>query len=306
MSAVKVSNLQKKFRSKKGDFVAVDSLSFSIPKGECVAFIGPNGAGKSTTIKMLTGVMQPTTGDISILGFDPHKQRKKLASQMSVLFGHCSKLWFHLPVQESFDLLAAIYGLEKAAYLKRKDELVELFGVSHLIAKPVRQLSLGERMRCELLASFLHTPQMVFLDEPTIGLDITAKAMIRDLLRTMCKELGCTLLLTSHDTDDVERLCDRVILINKGSLVVDDSVDSMKKNYLRTRIVTAVLQEAKGSIELEGVKMIESENHRLVCEIDLDRSSVNVVVEELMKRFSICDLTIEGPSLESVIEGFYR
>ena len=305
MNAVEILELRKEFGSRRGKTTAVDSLSFDIPQGQCVAFIGPNGAGKSTTIKMLTGVMRPTSGKISILGLDPRKDRKKLARQMSVLFGHCSKLWFHLPVVESFDLLAAIYDLDWKNYLKRRDHLVELFRVGHLIAKPVRQLSLGERMRCELLASFLHEPKMVFLDEPTIGLDITAKALIRDLLRTMCKELGCTLLLTSHDTDDVERLCDRVILINKGKCVVDDSVQCMKENYLRKRILTAVLDEKEGMIEAPGVTILESGSHRLKFEINLDETGINEVVNLLMQRYSLRDLTIEGPSLESVIEGFY-
>jgi ABC-2 type transport system ATP-binding protein len=285
---------------------AVNDISFSIPSGESVAFIGPNGAGKSTTIKMLTGIMMPTSGNIEILGKDPRKNRKHLAYQMSVVFGHCSKLWYQLPVVESLNLLSVIYDLPKEEYLKRKNLLVDLFSIENFLNKPVRQLSLGERMRCELVASFLHNPKVIFLDEPTIGLDISAKATIRDLLRFMCKKLQCTLLLTSHDTDDIEKVCDRVILINKGQILVDDSVENMKNNYIKKRIVSIIFDEEFASVNFDGVKIIESMPHKLKCEVDLTKISLNKVVDNFMSTYHLRDITVEGPALENVIETFYR
>lgn len=324
MDAIQVKNLNKKFKTPithgKGvlakcrdyfmpryDLIdAVRDLSFSISPGECVAFIGPNGAGKSTTIKMLTGIMRPTGGSAHIFGMDPNKERRTLSPLISVVFGHCSKLWYHLPVVESFSLLASIYDIPANEYRKRRDDLVELFSISHLLNKPVRQLSLGERMRCELVASFLHKPRIVFLDEPTIGLDITAKALIRDLLRSMCKESGCTLLLTSHDTDDIEQVCDRVILINQGKCVVDDSVDNMKRNYLKKKIVTFSLDDQEASIHIAGVRPLKSSPHQLICEIDLTTTTVREVIATLMQRYSLRDITIEDLPLETVIETFYK
>lgn len=324
MKTIEAKNLIKQFRvpiaSKTGFFSklknyfipkynvinAVNNLSFSISAGEAVSFIGPNGAGKSTTIKMLTGIMRPTKGAVKVLGKDPRKDRKALAYEISVIFGHCSKLWCNLPVIESLNLLSSIYSISNNEYLKRKQMLVDLFSIQSLLQKPVRSLSLGERMRCELVASFIHKPKVIFLDEPTIGLDLIAKARIRDLLRSMCQELKCTLLLTSHDTDDIEKVCDRVILINKGECVIDDSVQNIKNNYIKKKNLSIIFNEKYGSVDMEGINVIDFNSHYLKCEIDMSKISVNEAVSAFMKNYNLLDINIEGPSLESVIETFYR
>ncbi|MBN2478937.1 MAG: ATP-binding cassette domain-containing protein [Parachlamydiales bacterium] len=324
MSVIKVSNLTKNFKiakSHSSNFIgkfknyifpsyeilkAVDNLNFDISHGERVAFIGPNGAGKSTTIKMLTGIMQPTHGFIEILKKDPVKDRKKLAHDISVVFGHCSKLWYQLPVIESLNLLSAIYEIPSREYIQTMNELTDLFSIAKFLHKPVRQLSLGERMRCELVASFIHKPKVVFLDEPTIGLDISAKAIVRDLLRKMCTDWGCTLLLTSHDADDIEIVCERVILINQGKCVIDDSLENMLKNYIKKKTITVLFEEKNPSIEAEGINLIEKSPYKLKFEIDLEKTTENSVVSMLMHRYKIQDITIERPALETIIKTFYN
>jgi len=246
MNAIVVENLKKTFRSplpaqgsiaqriksylhpRYQTLTAVDGISFQVKAGERVAFIGPNGAGKSTTIKMLTGIMQPTSGRITVLDKVPGVRWNRLMYQIGAVFGQRSQLWYHLPVRETLGLLAAIYDIPASEYRRRVSELVEKFKVTSLLDKPVRQLSLGERMRCEIIASLLHKPAVLFLDEPTIGLDITAKAIIRDLIRQQSEKEGVTLLLTSHDTDDIEKVCDRVIIIDQGKLLLDDSLSNLK------------------------------------------------------------------------------
>src|SRR3954447_19044811 len=195
---------------------AVDRLSFSIDPGERVAFVGPNGAGKSTTLKVLAGILQPDAGDVRVLGLEPSRQRRELAFRVGTVFGQRSQLWYQLPPRDTFDLLGRVYEVPKATQRKRTDELADVFGLGPLLDTPVRQLSLGERMRCEIAASLLHRPQILFLDEPTIGLDVSAKAIIRELLHRESARNGVTLLLTSHDTADIERVCDRAIVLHRG------------------------------------------------------------------------------------------
>jgi ABC-2 type transport system ATP-binding protein len=284
---------------------AVDEIDFTIQKGQRVAFIGPNGAGKSTTIKMLTGIMYPTSGTIEVLGKSPTKHRKALSYEISAVFGHSSKLWYYLPVQESYDLLAAIYDIPRAAYQNRLNELVNKFHVAHLLTKPVRQLSLGERMRCEIVASFLHKPKVVFLDEPTIGLDLMAKAIIRDLLRQLSHEESTTLLLTSHDIDDIEIVCDRVIMIDRGKLILDDQLAHLKTRYIKKKVIQIIAEEESIVWDQEGVDILEYSPHRLKMEVDLDKCSSEKVISALLKSYTIKDVTIEDPSLETIVKIFY-
>ncbi len=285
--------------------VAVDEIDFTIQKGQHVAFIGPNGAGKSTTIKMLTGIMHPTDGTIRVLGRSPTKDRKLLSYEISAVFGHSSKLWYHLPVQESYDLLAAIYEVPRTIYINRLNHLVDKLGIANLMNKSARQLSLGERMRCEIVASFLHKPKVIFLDEPTIGLDLTAKAVIRNLLQTLSQEEETTLLLTSHDIDDIERVCNRVIMIDKGKLVLDDQLAHLKTRYVKKKNIQIIAEEVTIQWDQVGVNILESSPHRLKMEVDLDKCSVERVISSLLKCYNIKDLTIEDPSLETVIRAFY-
>ncbi|MDD9945388.1 MAG: ATP-binding cassette domain-containing protein, partial [Myxococcales bacterium] len=204
--------------SRKHQVRAVSDVSFSIQQGERVAFVGPNGAGKSTTLKMLTGILYPSAGSARVGGMVPWQQRRRLAYRMGAVFGQRSQLWYHLPAHDTFELLCRIYDQDPAEYRRRRGALVEAFAIGPHLHKPVRQLSLGQRMRCEIVASLLHAPEVVFLDEPTIGLDVSAKATIRDLVREQSERDGRTIMLTSHDTGDMERVCERVIVIHEGRL----------------------------------------------------------------------------------------
>jgi len=207
---------------------AIDGLSFSIAAGERVAFIGPNGAGKSTTLKVLAGILRPDAGDVRVLGFVPSAERRRLAFHIGTVFGQRSQLWFQLAPRDTFELLGRVYEIDRRQHRRRVAMLIALFGLDALVDTPVRHLSLGERMRCEIVASLLHSPRLLFLDEPTIGLDVSAKAAIRDLLRTESEREGTTLLLTSHDTGDIERVCGRVIVINHGRLLWDGPVAALR------------------------------------------------------------------------------
>lgn len=319
---IKVKNLSKKFLvrknfpgilgafkglfySKATELTAIKELSFSIAQGERVAFIGPNGAGKSTTIKMLTGILHPSSGSIEILGLVPWKKRTDLGYKIGTVFGQRTQLWYHLPPSDTFDLLSKIYELEPAVYQKRKKELIETFEISSLLNKPVRQLSLGERMRCEIVASLLHNPQILFLDEPTIGLDINAKLKIRSLFNKLSKDYGTTLFLTSHDTADIEQVCDRVIVLNQGTIVLDCSLRELKKTYVKKKILSLITDEEKLSLELPGVQVLENSNYHFVCEVNLTDTQIDQVIHEALKLSSLKDVTVENPSMEEIIRTLY-
>jgi len=285
---------------------AVNDISFSVSAGERVAFIGPNGAGKSTTLKILTGIMQPSSGQIRVLGKTPGADRNVLAYQIGAVFGQRSQLWYHLPVQETLCLLAAIYDIPQAEYKRRLQELASKFEITALLNKPVRQLSLGERMRCEIVASFLHKPRVLFLDEPTIGLDITAKAIIRDLIRVQSEEEGTTVLLTSHDTDDIEIVCDRVIIIDRGTLLLDDTLQNLKTNYIRKKVLTVALEAESIDWVFKETTVIERSPHHIKIEIDVTKLGVDRVVAKLLENYVVKDLSIEGPPLETIIQSLYK
>src|SRR5437763_4509360 len=222
---------------------AVKHISFSLEPGEILAFIGPNGAGKSTTIKMLTGILYPSDGKAHVLGLTPWQQRRKLAFRIASVFGQKSQLWYHLPPQDTFGLLARIYELDMNEYRKRRDFLVDVFDIADYMRTPARKLSLGERMRCELAAALLHRPSVIFLDEPTIGLDVIAKQRIRDLIGQLQVEEGVTVFVTSHDAGDIEQVCRRAIVINHGEIILDAPVARLKRDYLQVKTVDLLLAE---------------------------------------------------------------
>jgi len=284
---------------------AVDALSFRIEPGERVAFVGPNGAGKSTTIKMLSGILHPTRGHLRVLGHDPSRDRRRLAYRIGTVFGQRSQLWYHLPAAETFALLRHVYERDPAEHRRRRDELVELFDVGALVSKPVRQLSLGERMRCEIVASLLHRPEVLFLDEPTIGLDVTAKATLRDLIHDTSVSDGSTVLLTSHDTGDMERVCDRVIVIHHGKLLLDEPVAELRRAWIRRKRVTLLTAEAEVAFELPGTTLLEHAPHRTVLEVDVDATPVEAVVQAAMRTARLRDLTVEDPPMEEIVKAIY-
>jgi ABC-2 type transport system ATP-binding protein len=284
---------------------AVDGISFEIAERERVAIIGPNGAGKSTTLKMLSGILEPTSGTAQVLDFVPWKQRRQLAYRIGVVFGQRSQLWAELPARDSFALLRRIYDVDLEIFKTRQSALVERFGLSDLLDQPVQRLSLGQRMRCEIVASLLHGPALLFLDEPTIGLDITAKAAIRDFIREHAGAEGQTVVLTSHDTRDIELVCDRVIVINEGRIVVDQPTDQLRRQFLGHRLVTLRSAAPKLELSLPGVVRRVSEPHISIFEVDTRTTRVDAVVEAALALGGIEDITIEDPPMEEVVREIY-
>jgi viologen exporter family transport system ATP-binding protein len=287
------------------DVEAVAGIDVRIEPGELLAFIGPNGAGKSTTIKMLTGILHPTSGEAHVLGLVPWRQRQKLAFQIASVFGQRSQLWYHLPPADSLELLAHIYELSPTAYRERLRELVDQFEIEHLLHVPVRKLSLGERMRCEIAGSLLHRPSIVFLDEPTIGLDVVAKQHIRQHIRMLNEREGTTVFLTSHDAGDVEQLCRRVVVINHGTVVFDDSVSALRQQYLRSKRIELKLLEPIAPITLPGISVVRQDEYDLVVEVDTAQQPIEAAVAALMNGAHVADVSIEDPPLEAIIAAIY-
>ena len=284
---------------------AVDRLSFSIAPGERVAFIGPNGAGKSTTLKLLAGILQPDAGEVRVMGLVPSRQRTELAFAIGTVFGQRSQLWYQLPPRDTFELLGRVYEIDARAHARRMEALTAVFGLGGLMSTPVRHLSLGERMRCEIAASLLHSPRMLFLDEPTIGLDVSAKAAIRELLLTESTREGITLLLTSHDTGDMESVCDRMIVIHRGRLLWDDSIAALRKSFLSAKRVTFWSEAEHLDVTLPGVKVVSSAAHRTELEIESGATPLGQVVDAALRQSSITDMVIEDAPLDEVIRALY-
>ena len=284
---------------------AVDRVSFTIEKGERVAFIGPNGAGKSTTLKLLSGILYPDEGHADVLGFVPWRERKRLGFHLGTVFGQRSQLWYHLPARETFALLARVYEVEPALHRARLQLLTERFALGALLDRPVSQLSLGERMRAEITASLLHAPQILFLDEPTIGLDVAAKAQVRALLREQSQQDNATLILTSHDTGDIESVCQRVIVIHGGRILWDGALTALRQRYLKTKRVTLLCDRERLTVDLPGVQVLTSANYQTELVIQLDRTTLGAVVDAVAKGSTLRDLAIEDQPLDDVIRTMY-
>jgi ABC-2 type transport system ATP-binding protein len=287
------------------DVEAVAGIDLRIDPGEVLAFIGPNGAGKSTTIKMLTGILYPSAGEARVLGLVPWRDRQKLAFRIASVFGQRSQLWYHLPPADSLDLLAHIYELDRTTYRARLRQLVGQFEIEHLLQVPVRKLSLGERMRCEIVGSLLHRPAIVFLDEPTIGLDVVARQRIRQHIRELNEHEGTTVFLTSHDAGDVEQLCRRVIMINHGRVVFDDSVTALKQRFLRSKRIELKLLEPVAAFDMPGVHVVRQEDYELVVDVDIRVQPIEAAVARLMDGAHVADISIEDPPLEEIIAAMY-
>ncbi len=284
---------------------AVKDLSFSVERGEFLAFIGPNGAGKSTTIKMLTGIMQASSGRALVLGMDPAKKRHAISFRIGSVFGQKSQLWFHLPPQDSFKLLGAIYEIEAKELRIRRDRLVELFDLRDLMDVPVRKLSLGQRIRCEIAASLLHEPEIVFLDEPTIGLDVVAKQELRALLSRMNHDGKTTVFLTSHDPGDIEKVCKRAIIIHHGAIVLDQSVKDLKYASLSRKIVSVKFAQ-NAVVDIPGVQVIKATPLAAKLEVDTRKVRIADVISRLVALAEILDISVEDEPLENIIADIYR
>ncbi len=347
MAIVEVEGLRKTFRSRQRgaglanslrSFVvpryrereAVKGISFALEAGEVLAFIGPNGAGKSTTIKMLTGILYPTAGKVHVLGLTPWQQRRTLAYHIASVYGQKSQLWYHLPPQDTFDLLARIYELDMVEYRKRRAFLVDVFDIGEYMATPARKLSLGERMRCELAAALLHKPSIVFLDEPTIGLDVIARQRIRDLIGQLNSEEGLTVFLTSHDAGDIEQVCRRAIVINHGEIILDTPVSRLKRDYLKAKTIDLLLEGSAEAllkmdsesdsprlsvrpstsiheeiVETPGVRVLKAKGHGLKLEVDTSQTPLEPIIAAIMQHSHILDMTIADPPMEEIIAAIY-
>ncbi len=284
---------------------AVNDVNFEIEKGEIIAFIGPNGAGKSTTIKMLTGILYPDAGSIKVLDIDPIKDRKKLAYQIGTVFGQKEQLWTHLTPYDNFKFFGAIYDIPESRVEKKIDELRELFELDEFINTPVRNLSLGQRIRCEIVASLIHEPKVLFLDEPTIGLDPVVKENIRSLIKRMNKEYKTTIFLTSHDVGDIEKLCKRVIIINNGMVVLDDTMDNLKYHYLNKKIVEVKTKEKVNLDDTDGITVLKDKGYNLKLEVDITKKSVTDAIK-LLNPDNIIDINISNIPLEDIISSIYK
>ena len=323
MPAISVRDLRKTFQTKRKaaglrgslralwrpsfqSIEAVRGLSFVMEEGELLGFIGPNGAGKSTTIKILTGILHPSSGEAAVLGYVPWQQRQALAFQIGSVFGQRPQLWYHLPAVDTFYLFGKIYELDDATLRRRIAFLAEAFEIEELLEIPVRKLSLGQRMRCEVAASLLHKPRVLLLDEPSIGLDVVAKQRLRMTIQRMNELEGVGVLLTSHDAGDIEALCRRVIIVNHGEIVYRNKVSALKRRYLTVKTVDVRYNEQlPPDFSLPGVEMLKVGRYGAKMRFDTRVTPVEPVISGLAAAGSLADLTVSEPTLEDVISAIY-
>ncbi|MEN8241893.1 MAG: ATP-binding cassette domain-containing protein [Chloroflexota bacterium] len=320
---ISVKHLQKHFKVRKhhrGRFAglrnlttrdyklvrAVDQISFEVGAGELVGYLGPNGAGKSTTIKMLTGLLVPTAGELQVSGFLPWKQRQEYVGEIGAVFGQRTTLWWDLPVIESLDLLGEIYRVPAARFKQNLAEFRSLLELDPFLNTPVRSLSLGQRMRADICAALLHDPKLLFLDEPTIGLDVVAKERIREFIRQINEERGTTVILTTHDLSDVEKLCQRVMIIDEGKLLYDGQLEALSQRFGGSRQLVVELAEEYDSFEIEGAELISQAGSRVVYAFERGAITASELIGRLSSRYRIRDLEVREPSLEETIRRIYE
>ena len=284
---------------------ALAGIGFTIEPGELVGYVGPNGAGKSTTIKILSGILVPDSGRCEVLGFVPWKQRAEYVAQIGVIFGQRTQLWWDLPVIESFDLLRHIYRVPEEKHRPIRDELIAMLELEPLLDTPVRQLSLGQRMRCDVAAALLHAPPLLFLDEPTIGLDAIAKLAVRDFVRRLNREQGVTVILTTHDMDDIEALCQRVLVIGDGRILVDGPLSALRGRVLGERRLTLDLVDEREEVSDPAVRLIGRDGARVQLAFDPAEVSTTDLISRLTSRHLVRDLFVENPPIEEVVARLY-
>ncbi|MFE2724625.1 ATP-binding cassette domain-containing protein [Kitasatospora sp. NPDC059327] len=293
-----------RLKREKREVRAVDGLSFTVEAGECVGYIGPNGAGKSTTIKMLTGILVPSGGRLRVAGVDPARERVALARRIGVVFGQRTTLWWDLPLRDSYELARRIYRIPEHRYRVNLERCVELLDLGGLLDTPVRQLSLGQRMRGDLAAALLHDPQVLYLDEPTIGLDVVSKGRVRDFLREVNREQGTTVLLTTHDLTDIEQLCGRVMVIDHGRVVYDGGLEGLHAAGESERTLVVDLAEARPPIEVPGARVVKVEGPRQWLAFPAQQSAAPIVAA-VADRYPMVDLSVREPAIEDVIARMY-
>ena len=301
----KFSTLKQFFNRKYNYIKAIDDISFSIDEGEIIGYIGPNGAGKSTTIKILSGILVPDNGEVIINGYVPWVDRKEYVKDIGVVFGQRSQLWWDIPAIDSFNLLKDIYNLDNNEYENTLNELIKLLNLENIINIPVRQLSLGNRMKLEIAASLIHKPKILFLDEPTIGLDAVSKKSVRDFIKKINKTTNVTVILTTHDMSDIEALAKRIILIGKGKLLYDGSLNKLKKDYDYIRKIRV---DTKDYIKLNKNYIVseKKDNNSIYYEIDIRKTEISQFIELLSKKFNIIDIDIDSSNLDELIVKLYE
>lgn len=319
---IKITNLQKIFQVeiKKSGFsnklkslfkprykqvIAVSDINFSVQAWEKIAFLGPNGAGKSTTIKMLTWILHPTSWSMSVAGFNPSTQRKKLVYTIGAVFGQTSRLRYHLTPMDTFKVMAQLFDVDKDEATERIWYLIDKFEIRDLIDTPVRKLSLGQRMRCEIVSALIHKPKIIFLDEPTIGLDIIAKQKLRETINEINASENTTIFLTSHDLWDIEKVCDRVVIINHGKILYDGQLHDLRKNYVKTKIIKINISDESTFKPLDFMKIKQQESDFIQFEIPNNKENLKRTFEYLMATYQVEDIEITDPDIEDIIKEFY-
>jgi ABC-2 type transport system ATP-binding protein len=293
------------FRRRTREIVALDHVSFALERGELLGFIGPNGAGKSTTIKILSGILRPSSGRCEIDGRVPWEERIAHVGRIGVVFGQRTQLWWDLPIIEGFDLLRDIYRVPPAEYAKTRDQLIDMLKIAPLLDTPLRQLSLGQRMRCEIASALLHSPSILFLDEPTIGLDAVSKLAVREFVKTLNRDKGVTVILTTHDMHDIEALAKRVIIIGHGKVLKDSSFEAMRADVLNERRLFVEFAEEPGALTLDGAREIGREGRTVEFAFDPAKAPAHALINAIASQHAVADIRVEDAQIEEVIAKFY-
>lgn len=284
---------------------AVSNVNFSIKEGEIVGFLGPNGAGKSTTIKMLSGILVPTDGEITVNGNNPYTNRKINSKNIGIVLGHKTQLWWNLPLQESFEMLRTIYKIKESEYKKNLEMFNEILQMEEFLTVPVRQLSLGQRMRAEIAASLIHDPKVIYLDEPTIGLDVVAKQKIREFIKESNKLKKNTIILTTHDMKDVEEICERIIIINKGSLIYDGNILGIKSRYESEKTMRVKVKKEIDKIELQGCNVINQDRESITLAFANEENKIMHIINQIEDQYGILDISVSDIEVEEIIRRIY-
>lgn len=293
------------FWTKNKPLVAVDKISFEIEEGESVALLGPNGAGKTTTLKMLSGLLYPSSGEVGVLGFIPTERDRKFLKQIALVMGNKNSLSWDLSARQSFELFKSIYEIKESDYQKRLVELTELLDATEFLDTPVRKLSLGQRLKMELVGAILHRPKLLFLDEPTIGLDVVSKRKIRNFLRHLHKEEGTTIILTSHEMADIEMVSDRVVVVNQGKIVFDDKLEKLLHNYADKKYLTVTFNNPVESSKLKGLGKIISKKELSVT-LEISKKSQGKVMAELTEKYEVDDIDVRSVPLDEIMEDLFE
>src|SRR3989338_1076912 len=285
---------------------ALKGISFEGEEGEILGLIGPNGAGKSTVIKALSGVLFPSSGEVNVLGFIPWKDRIKYVKHIGVVFGQKEQLWWDIPAIDTFYLHKDLYEIDEKEFVKRLNEMVKVLQIEDIMKTPVRDLSLGERMKCKIVAALLHNPRLVFLDEPTIGLDIIAKERLVDFIKDINKKYNTTFIITTHDMQDIERLCKRIIIINHGEIIYEGFLEHIKDKYLKKKLIDVKFESQKSDFNLKGCKILNKTKYEIKIELNLEKNSIRNLVDYLLTNFEIVDITVQDPTIEEIIKTIYQ